>query len=512
MSRRLELKDFIERARKIHGKKYGYGAVKYRNIDSKVKIKCPIHGYFLQTPWVHIGRAKSGCPKCGDLRTASKLRAENERNFVRDARRVHGRKYDYSAVVYVAMQKKIKVICPEHGEFFQTPESHIRMKSECPKCGHRKAGLSRRERHRKLFAKKAKKVHGNLYDYSASFYEASAKPIQIRCKEHGVFTQAANNHLNGYGCPKCGADQLRKNFAFTNREFLKKARSVHGRRFSYLSKYFNSLTPVKIKCKKHGLFTQKPADHLGGAGCVKCSNERAGLKQRSTHREFVAKAKRIFPQYSYPEKYKTAVYKIAVGCPTHGLFKARPNSLLSGSGCPKCAFQKTAERILITHDEFVKRCKEVHGRKFTYPEKYQGMHFKIRIICPKHGAFVQGAMHHLRGQGCPICFESTGERAVANILKRMNVRFIRQKRFPDLEHRRPLRFDFWLPSLKTLVEFDGIQHFEASTFFGGEKAFTQTKERDQIKNSWAKRMKLPLIRIPYFHKKPEHILRKKLKI
>ena len=134
MSARLKLRDFINRARAIHGNKYGYASIQYQNIDSKVKIKCPIHGYFDQIAWNHIGRPRSGCPKCGDLRMAAQRRSKNANAFISEARKVHGNRYDYSKAIYRSINKPICIICKEHGAFWPTPGNHIRLKCKCPKC------------------------------------------------------------------------------------------------------------------------------------------------------------------------------------------------------------------------------------------------------------------------------------------------------------------------------------------------------------------------------------------
>ena len=58
--------------------------------------------------------------------------------FIREARAVHGDKYDYSRVEYVNSRTKVCIICPIHGTFHQSPEAHIRLKQGCPKCGNQK--------------------------------------------------------------------------------------------------------------------------------------------------------------------------------------------------------------------------------------------------------------------------------------------------------------------------------------------------------------------------------------
>lgn len=58
---------------------------------------------------------------------------KTKEEFIKDARKVHGDKYDYSKVEYVGSKIKVCIICPKHGEFWQTPSHHFEGKG-CPKC------------------------------------------------------------------------------------------------------------------------------------------------------------------------------------------------------------------------------------------------------------------------------------------------------------------------------------------------------------------------------------------
>lgn len=132
---------FMERAKLKHENVYDYSSVEYVNSDTKVIIICPHHGEFQQTPYKHL--KGQGCPVCGvDKRVESRkgksinsakpahLRANN---FVRNALLVHGKKYDYSEVVYKDSQTPVTIICPKHGKFQQTPNNHVQGKG-CSKC------------------------------------------------------------------------------------------------------------------------------------------------------------------------------------------------------------------------------------------------------------------------------------------------------------------------------------------------------------------------------------------
>lgn len=123
--------------------------------------------------------------------------------FIKEAKILYGDKYDYSKVEYFGNKQKVCIICPKHGEFWQTPNSHLRGRG-CPKCGGTAKSNTRE------FIKRAESVHGNKYNYSLVDYKTSKRKVKIICPEHGVFEQTPDMHLKGRGCPKCNAYNSRK--------------------------------------------------------------------------------------------------------------------------------------------------------------------------------------------------------------------------------------------------------------------------------------------------------------
>ena len=120
--------------------------------------------------------------------------------FIRKSKLIHHDKYDYSKVEYINSRTKICIICPEHGEFWQKPRVHLKG-SGCPLC-------YKENNHTTLlstesFIEKAKKIHGDKYDYSYVKYINAKTPVCIICPEHGEFWQKPNYHLSGNGCQKC---------------------------------------------------------------------------------------------------------------------------------------------------------------------------------------------------------------------------------------------------------------------------------------------------------------------
>ena len=186
--------------------------------------------------------------------------------FIEDARMIHGDKYDYSNVKYVNSKTKVLIICPIHGEFWQTPDKHLNAKEGCPKCLGK--GLTREE-----FIKKAKEIHGDKYDYSKVKYVNGQTKICVTCPVHGDFWIRPHNLLCGKGCKLCRDEKLSLERRSNTKEFISKAKKVHGDEYIYTEvNYVNCTVPIKIICPKHGEFWQVPSYHLDGCGCPQCSN------------------------------------------------------------------------------------------------------------------------------------------------------------------------------------------------------------------------------------------------
>ncbi len=302
----------------------------------------------------------------------------------------------------------------------------------------------------------------------------------------------------------------------TKDSFISKAIEVHGDRYDYsLVEYIKSRIKVKIRCYKHGIFKQTPNKHLMEQGCPKCARELKHYNELTTE-SFIAKAKEIHgDKYDYSlVEYKKSRFKVKIICHKHGIFEQTPNNHLMKMKCIKCANEENGDKRRLTIQEFISRSIKVHGNKYDYSvSKYVDTHTKIKIKCPIHGIFKQLPLAHApRGQGCPRCDESHGERAVALFLDSNKIKYKRQKYFKGCKNKRFLYFDFYIPSLNTLIEYDGRQHFYPSEYFGGIPAFNLLKKLDAIKNKFCKDKGINLIRISYKKKNIESFLINELKI
>jgi len=190
--------------------------------------------------------------------------------------------------------------------------------------------------------------------------------------------------------------------------------------------------------------------------------------------------------------YIKAKTKVKIICPTHGIFEQTPNNhVLGGYGCNQCSYLSSTK-------DFIKKSIKIHGNKYDYSKvEYKNNKTYIKIICPKHGEFMQRPANHLTGYGCAVCKESTGELKIASELEKLNIEFIRQKSFPNCLRQKNLLFDFYLPKHNICIEYDGRQHFEEIELFGGKEYLKLLQESDKIKNYYCKNNKIKLLRISH---------------
>lgn len=357
------------------------------------------------------------------------------------------------------------------------------------------------------FIEKARRIHGDKYDYSVSEYKGYQAKIDIRCPDHGIFKQRPSGHTQGCGCPKCGNILRSKSNTCTTDKFIEKAIRVHGDRYDYSRViYSDNETKVLIGCPKHGYFLQTPHGHLKGRICKKCAMEDLRESTKVTLLDFVDKARNTHGDtydYSYAE-YKDAHTKTEIVCKKHGSFYQTPNDHLSGYGCPSCGYEIVSEKRTLSQEEFIKRVKEIYKDEDYNYEKttYVNALTDVIVTCPKHGDFKQNAHNFLQGHGCQICTSSVGEKRIKSWLESNNVKFLRQHKFKGLRNKRNLRFDFYLPERNTLIEYDGKQHFEPVRFNGisidkAVEAHNKVKYLDTLKNRYCQENNIKLIRIDY---------------
>ena len=372
----------------------------------------------------------------------------NLQTFIEFARTIHGDKLDYSESVYINRKVPMVITCKKcKRRFEQSPSNHTnsafidkyKLRDGCEYCD------SKSRNSKPYFIKKAQEIHGNDYDYSLiKEYEEAGAKIEIIHKKCGLrFFQTKNAHNRGDGCP-CNCPKIR-----TKEEFIEDAKKIHGDAYDYSNiKYIDTSVNLELKCNEcDEVFLECPRNHL-----------------------------------HCPKKNKTQV-----------------------SRCPNC---KDYTKVL-TKEEFVEKAVAMHADKYDYSEvEYINTKSFVKIKCNNCSKiFEQIPNAHLAKRennlgGCPECCfvnstESRGEKLIVEYLTKNNIEFIRQYTNKTCKFVGLLKFDFFIESLNLFIEYDGAQHFIPVKHWGGQENLDKTKQRDEIKNNWARENGFRLIRFKY---------------
>ena len=392
------------------------------------------------------------------------MRKKTLAEFINEAKKAHGDKYDYSHVVYKGALNKVCIICPEHGEFWMTPSNFLRG-GNCPRCG-----IMEKRSNKERFVAKCREMYGNYYDYSKVNYIHSKEKVCVICPEHGEFWVTPNAHMRGSRCPVCYGTPKK-----TTEQFIEQARKVHGEKYNYSKVVYNgNKSKVCIICPEHGEFWQNPLSHIRGSKCPACSHV-----LRMTQDNFIERGtKKHNGKYDYSKVlFEQSLKPVCIICPEHGEFWQKPFHHLQGYGCPICGGSKR-----LTNEEFIQKARLVHEDKYDYSKvQYINTATKVCIICPEHGEFWQTPNNHLFGAGCPTCPESKMEGEIRHLLLTNNIAFEQEKGFSWLVFRHRMFLDFFLPEYGVAIECQGKQHFCPTELFGGADFYNLTKERDAVK-------------------------------
>ena len=292
----------------------------------------------------------------------------------------------------------------------------------------------------------------------------------------------------------------------TNNEFLTKLVKTWGTEIVPLEPYKKSCEKILVQhtvCGK--FFRTTPNMLLGGSGCPYCRNRLNGRAFYNKVNQFKHGQIKILSDYTgcnNPIKFM---------CKKHSLiFFMSPRSFNESKfKCPRCKYEHIAKVQRKNSNDFKHELEKRHNGTIICLEEYKNTHTKIKFMCKTCGTvFCSEPNSVLRISGCPYCAESHGEQAIATFLKNKNIDFERQKTFDNCKNKRKLRYDFYIKSKNLLIEYDGLQHFKPIDYFGGKKAYNNQVKLDNLKNEFASKNGIKLIRIKFV--KNEHELLVKL--
>lgn len=260
MAKAMSNEEFINRCNIVHNNRYDYSRTKYVNSKTNVIITCPIHGDFEQNPRVHLRGC--GCPKCALEKNTVRLTKSID-TFLEQASNIHNNKYDYSKTIYNGANQNVCIICPKHGEFWQTPHNHLRGRG-CPKCALEESS-KRYAMDIKTFVERANKIHDHKYWYDNVLYKNANTKVEIICPEHGSFWQTPWHHLEGLGCKKC---RLKSQYRL--QKLLQCKFPEHFTEWEYSPEWLNGQridiadTTYKIAIEYNGIQHYEPVEFFGG--------------------------------------------------------------------------------------------------------------------------------------------------------------------------------------------------------------------------------------------------------
>lgn len=236
--------------------------------------------------------------------------------FIARANEVHAGRYTYEQAVYQGTPVKLVITCPAHGSFEQSPNSHLAGHG-CPTCGAdaKGTGVQPRRKTTEQFIAQGRQTHGDRYDYTLVVYTNAKSKVQVRCREHGVFEQRPDHHLQGAGCLKCRDSRPMR----SQETFLAQARAAHGNRYDYSLAVFTGIdAKLQVLCPVHGKFHQEADHHLRGQGCPSCSN-----RISKPEKDLLAFVQSLVPEATGDFKIGKYQYDIRVGktlIEYHGLY------------------------------------------------------------------------------------------------------------------------------------------------------------------------------------------------
>jgi hypothetical protein len=244
-TKRKTLKEFIAQSRIVHGGRYDYSLVVYKNNKTKVKIICPTHGVFEQSPNSHMDG--SGCIKCANVEKY------DNKTFIELSQKRWGSLYDYSHVIYNGAHTHVIIGCKKHGWFEKMPYVHLQGQG-CPICGRDRTKNTQDE-----FIARSRVVHGNKYSYKKVKYINTYTKVEIMCPIHGVFLQTPDSHTRRkHGCPLCATPKgeakiikylLEKNIEFKSQKIFKTTPPYNRLRFDFFLPFFNIL--IEFNGRQH---------------------------------------------------------------------------------------------------------------------------------------------------------------------------------------------------------------------------------------------------------------------
>lgn len=346
-----------------------------------------------------------------------------------------------------------------------------------------------------------------------SEYINSITKMRMECSCGRIFEKSWKimNKNKHFKCHKCIKDEQSRKRTISYETAKKRVEEKGYELLTTKEEYKKFNTKNKVKCPKGHVYEQNLNDLFQGHGCKKCASKMNGEKQKLDY-EYVKNKIDELGFILLSNEYHNVEEKIEVKCKKCGnIFYPTFHNLSSGSGCPKCFNDIRGKSSLIPYEERFKYVRSFGYDIITPKHEYKNGDSDVILKCDK-GHLYKCKLHDFyNGNRCPKCNQSKGEIRIRRYLENNNITYNEQYKFEDCKAQRKLPFDFYLPNYNLIIEYDGKQHFEISSFFGNIDSFIGIKVRDTIKNIYCEKNNITLIRIPYWgYDDIENILNEKI--
>lgn len=411
--------------------------------------------------------------------------------------------------ITIGSNKKCWWICSKKHEW----QISSKDKKGCPYCSNRKVCKDNclATTHPEL----AKEWHPSLNNLKPSDIVAgSHKKYWWKCeKNHKWQSSCDQRTVKKTGCPYCSNKKvcIDNCLATTYPEIAKEWHPTK-----------NNLNPIDVvagsnkvfwwKCKKgHEWEASSNSRTCNKAGCPYCSNQKVCKDNclATTHHELAkewhpTKNNNLIPDNIVSGSHK----KVWWICSKNHEWKISTNARTSkNTGCPYCSNQKVCKDncLSTTHPELAKEWNPTKNSNLTPNHVTAGSDKKVWWVCSKKHEWqaVCGARTGRGKANCPICNESKGEKEIARILEKLNIKHKREYRFNSCRSKNTLPFDFviWSNNKIKIIEYHGIQHYKPVNFGSStickHESFKEIQYRDKIKKEWCLNKLILFLEISY---------------
>lgn len=190
-------------------------------------------------------------------------------------------------------------------------------------------------------------------------------------------------------------------------------------------------------------------------------------------------------------------------CPKHGVQEMILDNIIHGHRCIRCSYEERGRGLTHSKQYISDKIAEVNGNVLLNPDEYKGSLVRnLRIKCSCGREFTTSFTNYMRANKnrCSVCAhtDSVAETKIGDFLKRRNIKYIPEMRFPDCRDKKPLPFDFYLVDENLIIEYDGKHHFLP---IRGERHFEMIQRHDRMKDEYCEEKGIAILRIPYWETK-----------